>query len=131
MTHQLSSHSLLLRSLAELLFLLLLEVFLLGLGVQGVQLGIALRLLRLVALEGPLLGLLLLDLLLEVLDQVLADVLELAQDLVAEVRRGRQVVRQADEVRQEGHEVLVGVRGREAVSEIKPLAGSRLIKTNE
>lgn len=41
------------------------------------------------------------------------------------------MVRQTDEVRQEGYEVLVGIRGGEAVSEIEPLTRSRLVKTNK
>lgn len=108
----LPSRSLLLHRLAQFLLALLLEILLLGLGVQRVELLLALGLPDLLSLRGPLLGLLVLVGLLDLLDVILADQLQLARDFGPEVRRLDERVRDTHEVLEDGHQGLVVVVGR-------------------
>jgi len=125
----LPTHGLFLSGFTQLLLLLLLEVLLLCLSVEGVELGVALGLASLVTLEGALLGLLLLGLLLDLLDVLVPHALNLAQDLGAEVRRRRQLVRQPDEAREYRDKGLVVVVRGQAVPDEDALAGNGFVQS--
>lgn len=117
-----------LRHPALLLLPLLLEILLLRLGVEGVELGIPLRLLGLLLLDLELLGLFVLGLLLDGLDVLVADDAQLAGDLGAEVGLVDEDVGDVEEVAEDGDQAGVVVVGREAVLEEDALAGVGLVE---
>ena len=125
--NRLRPHGLLLQAALHLLLALPVEVLLLGLGVERVELLVALGLLGALALLRALLGLAVLVRLLELLDGRLARRLDLAQHLGPEVAHLHQPVGQAQVALEDGHEVGVVVVGREAVLEVDALAGGRLV----
>lgn len=88
----LCAHSLLLGGLSQLLLLFFLEIFLLSLGIESVELRIALRLPDLVTLQSPLLGLFFIGDLLDLLDGLFTNALDLAQDFGPEVGGSGEVI---------------------------------------
>ena len=123
-----SAHGLLLLRLAHLLLLLLLEVFLLGLGVQAGELGVTLGLLGLLALKKALLILLLFSGLLELLGHKLTGGADLLGDFRAEVGGLRELVGDAKEVGEESDVGAVVTSRGESVLEQESLARVGLVE---
>ena len=99
------------------------------LSIHALELLVALRLLGAFALGVALLGLELLVGLLDLGDGLLADDADLAKDLRAEVGLLDEEVGEAEEVGEEGEDVVVfPVTGGEAVAEEDALAGGRLVE---
>ncbi|POR34086.1 hypothetical protein TPAR_05740, partial [Tolypocladium paradoxum] len=118
----------LLLALAQLPFLLLLEVLLLRLGIQALELGVALRLARLLLLVHPLLVALLLQRLLHLRHHGLARGAHLLHHLGPELRRLHEDVGQPEEVGEQGQEAAVAAVRREAVLEEEALARVRVVE---
>lgn len=125
----LTADSHLLLGSALLLGSLLLEVLLLSLCVEALELSVALSLLRLFAIGGALLKLLLLDGLLDLVDLGVTRHAQLLENLGAEARAVDDSVRHADGVRQQGSEIVVVVGRGQVVLEVDALARSRLVES--
>lgn len=125
---QLTTHGLLLLSLAELLLALLVKVLLLRLGIQSLEIGITLRLLSLLLLSSALLSILLLNDTFDLGNLGITHGAHLLEHLGTEVGIADQLVRQTDKVLEQGGELIVVVVRREVVLEEDALAGDGLVE---
>lgn len=123
----LSPSCLLLGRLSQLLLTLSFEILLLCLGIESLELSIALGLLGLLTLRQTLLSLLIFLGLLDLLDGRITRCLDFAQDLGTETSRRDKHVGDPDELLENRNKVVVVVVRGEAVLEVNALAGSSLV----